>query len=423
MIDTSPSAARTARRRAARAASCLCFLVLFWSLATPASSAPPTQEELEAELERELGISPDPAPPPLPAPRASPGKLLPDISLIGTFAAAWFSDEPSLRLAAHEPLHRGFQLQEIELAFQSNIDPYLRADVFLAISLDGLEVEEAYVTTLGLPANLQLRGGQLYAPFGRFNQLHFLEATPFADMPLVNRRFFGGEQLRGVGVEASVLLPLPFYVELRAALLSAVNEVSFGLEAEDTEDLGDLLTVVRAATSFDLGDRFTVLAGVSAAQGPNTSGGPETTADHRTGLLGADLHLRLRDPSSRAYTALQAEWAFRRATVPGGRVEQGGAYLWLVRRFDAHWEAAIRGDLLGLPDGRSIGAPAPEGEIAPFLEPVTQQRVGASLSYYLSEFQRLRLQANQDFTPGGDGVQEVFLQYQFIIGSHGAHVF
>src|SRR5690606_15804616 len=103
---------------------------------------------------------------------------------------------------------------------------YLRADVFLAISLDGLEVEEAYVTTLGLPANLQLRGGQLYAPFGRFNQLHFLEATPFADMPLVNRRFFGGEQLRGVGVEASVLLPLPFYVELRAALLSAVNEVS-----------------------------------------------------------------------------------------------------------------------------------------------------------------------------------------------------
>lgn len=419
MFESFRSAARSAWGGVAACAlaPALCLVLSLAPSRAPAST--PSQEELEAELERELGMPPAPPPPPA----AQAGKLLPDISLIGTFAAAWFSDEPTLRLPAHEPLHRGFQLQEIELAFQSNIDPYLRADVFFAISLEGLEVEEAYVTTLGLPANLQLRGGQLYAPFGRFNQTHFLEATPFADMPLMNRRFFGGEQLRGVGLEASVLLPLPFYLELRAATLTADNEVSFGLEAEDVESLGDLLYVGRAAASFDVGDRFTVVAGASVALGPNTSGGEEAPVHHRTDIYGADLYLRLRDPSSRAYTALQGEWALRRATAPGGRLEQGGAYVWLVRRFDAHWEAAIRGDLLALPRGRSVGAPAPEGEIAPFLEPVSQQRVGASVSYYLTEFQRLRLQANQDFGPEGESVQEVFLQYQFIIGSHGAHVF
>lgn len=404
------------RRRAGWAL--LSILVSIFSF--PSFASNPSQEELEAELERELGAAPEA---PLPLPGAAPGKLLPDISLVGTFAAAWFSDEPTLRLPAHEPTHDGFQLQEIELAFQSNIDPYLRADVFLAISLGGIEVEEAYVTTLDLPAGLQLRAGQLYAPFGRFNQLHFLEVTPFADMPLVNRRFFGGEQLRGVGAEASILLPLPFYLELRAASLTAGNEVSFGLPAVDIERVTDLLGVARLSTSFHLGERLTLLAGASVANGPNVSGGIEATDRNRTDVIGADLYLHLRDPASRAHTALQAEWAHRRATVPGGRVQQGGAYLWVVRRFDAHWEAAIRGDYLGLP-ASSFGHPEPEGEIAPFLEPTRQKRVGASVSFYPSEFQRIRLQANQDFGPqGSEGVQEVFLQYQFVMGAHGAHVF
>src|SRR5690606_25480536 len=100
-----------------------------------------------------------------------------------------------------------------------------------------------------------------YAPFGRFNQLHYLEVTPFADLPLVNRRFFGGEQLRGLGAEVSYLFPLPFYLEVVGAIMSADNEVSFGVPATEIEKPRDLLGVARIETSFDLGDRLTLLGG------------------------------------------------------------------------------------------------------------------------------------------------------------------
>lgn len=388
---------------------------------------------LEAELAAELGAQPaSPPSPPFHAsgpPQQGPGRaaLLPDISLVGTFSANWFSDTPTERPHGHEPSHRGFQLQEIELALQSNIDPYFRADVFLAFSLFGVEVEEAYFTTLQLPWNLQVRGGQFLSPFGRINQLHYLEVTPFADLPLPIRRFLGGEQLRGLGVEGSVLLPLPFFLELRAAVQTANNEVSFGVPAADVEDLTDLLSVGRAIGSFDLADRLTLNVGLSVANGPNSSGGLEFTDKNRTDLFGADLYLRLRDPASVAYTALQAEYLFRRATVPGGRLEQGGGYAWLVRRFDKHWEAAIRADFLGLPAGTAHGHPDAQGEVAEWLAPATQQRVGASISWYPSEFSRIRLQANRDFgldlDRGAEGVTEVFVQYQFAIGAHGAHPF
>ncbi len=392
-------------------------------------------EDLEAELERELGTA-----------RTTPvaAQLLPEISLVGTMAGAVFSDAPSPRLPAHEPWHDGFSLQEIELGFRSSVDPYVRADVYLALSLAGIEVEEAYATTLALPANLQLRAGQFYAPFGRFNQLHFLEVTPFVDMPLVNRRFFGGEQLRGMGVELSFLFPLPFFLELRTAAQTADNRLSFGVPAEDVHGAEDLLGVARLVASFDLGERLNLLGGVSYANGPNAEGPVE--ARPRTQILGADLQLHLRDAASRAYTALQAEWIARRAALPGGGVREGGAYLWLVRRFDAQWEAAVRADWMGLPQGRTFGRPAldvhedhlryavrrdfhaahDDGHVAgaPSFKPFGQRRFGAAISFYPSEFQRIRLQANYDFLPDERrGIQEYFLQYQFVIGSHGAHVF
>src|SRR5690606_3607636 len=118
----------------------------------------------------------------------------------------------------------------------------------------------------------------------------------------------------------------------------------------------------RLATSVDMGDRLNLFGGISYANGPNASGGIRHTDEFRTQVYGADLQLRLRDPASRAYTALQAEWALRRATVPGGGYREGGAYLWLIRRFDAHWEAAIRGDWMGLPVGRTFGHPGTHDE-------------------------------------------------------------
>jgi len=43
------------------------------------------------------------------------------------------------------------------MSLGATVDPYLRLDSNLVFSPDGVEVEEAYATTLDLPAQLQLR--------------------------------------------------------------------------------------------------------------------------------------------------------------------------------------------------------------------------------------------------------------------------
>src|SRR5690554_6060132 len=120
----------------------------------------PLDDELE-RMERELdqGTSTPSSPPP-PTQRAAidPAQLAqsmnPDISLIADFALAWFSDEPAL-LGGHDATDMGFNLQGLELGLAAGIDPYWRFDSHILISLFGLEVEEAYATTLALPFGLQ----------------------------------------------------------------------------------------------------------------------------------------------------------------------------------------------------------------------------------------------------------------------------
>ena len=52
------------------------------------------------------------------------------------------------------------------------VDPYFRFDSNLVFSQFGVEIEEAYATTLDLPANLQVRAGQFLTRFGRINATH-----------------------------------------------------------------------------------------------------------------------------------------------------------------------------------------------------------------------------------------------------------
>ena len=67
--------------------------------------------------------------------------------------------------------------------------------------------------TTSLPYNLQLKGGQFFAAFGRLNPTH-PHTWDFADTPLVNGLFFGPDGLRGVGAQVSWTLPLPWYSQL-----------------------------------------------------------------------------------------------------------------------------------------------------------------------------------------------------------------
>jgi len=101
----------------------------------------------------------------------------------------------------------------IELALQGYVNPFARADVFLHKhnGEEPAELEEAFLSIeRGLPLNLGLRTGKLRPDLGRINKEHFhtyyyiLPSHPVQSM-------LGQEMWAGTGLEANVLVPLPWY--------------------------------------------------------------------------------------------------------------------------------------------------------------------------------------------------------------------
>ncbi|NIQ82636.1 MAG: hypothetical protein GTN93_32095, partial [Anaerolineae bacterium] len=70
----------------------------------------------------------------------------PNVSAIG-----WFQAQIGRPI---EEVDEAFRLEEAEVAFQAVVDPYARADVFVAVGHHGVELEEAYLTWFRLPLDL-----------------------------------------------------------------------------------------------------------------------------------------------------------------------------------------------------------------------------------------------------------------------------
>lgn len=339
---------------------------------------------------------------PAPAKEASGGvslqSLLPDIALIGDFALAWFSEDENLQGGAHDPTANGFNLQQLELSLSSKVDPYFRFDANLVFSLYGVELEEAYATTLDLPAGLQLRAGQFLTRFGRINSTH-PHSWNFADSPIANTRVFGGEGNRGLGVELSWLTPLPWYVEL----VGSTTTIEGGPKVQDPLDLQWMGAVKQF---FPLSEDLSLSFGLSAATTPNITG-----RNNRTDLYGADLYLKYRPitEESTLVVSLQTEVFYRRRQIPEDLIADTGAYAELFVRFAQRWGAAGRFEL-GTPD---------EDEL-----PENRYRGAASLTFWPTEFSRIRAQGSIDVPRWLDEpIYAAFLAAEFSIGAHGAHAF
>src|SRR5438876_10236748 len=222
--------------------------LLFLALAVPAAAQQAdagVPQDLEKELEKAIkadtsaaqqGQKGPPAPPeavtsstgsaPQTLPRGSQS-LNPDMSAILDADFGWQRRAPQLLSGDDPDLHAegtrhavGFTAQEVELAFSAIVDPYFKGEVYLTIpNLEGIEVEEAFVTTTSLPWNLQIKGGSFRSAFGRQNGQH-LHVQDFTRRPLINSAFLGSDGLRGPGVQVSWLSPLPFYLTFSAEAFS-----------------------------------------------------------------------------------------------------------------------------------------------------------------------------------------------------------
>ncbi|HEX5036891.1 MAG TPA: hypothetical protein VFX30_07005 [bacterium] len=321
-------------------------------------------------------------------------RLLPDISLIGTFAGAYFSQEPAGETGV-DPSRTGFNLQEIELAFQSVIDPYFRADVMLAFGEEGVELEEGYFTTLGLVKGLQIRGGKMRLPFGRQNQKH-TENWDFVDNTLVNKAFLGPDGLKELGIEISYLIPVPFFLQLQGTFSNGDGDTSFG-----GTRVKDFLYQGRVTMSFDPSVNTSLLFGGSAAFGFNASG-----LGNQTMIYGGDFLFKWKPKSYRS-VVWQSEYLFRQFDDAAGNQNDGGLYSYIDWQFLKRWHAGIRYDQMGLPEA-----------IVP-----KEYRLSPAITFNPTEFTRIRAQYEYDKVANLDSVHAAFLQFEFSMGPHGAHPF
>ncbi len=352
--------------------------------------------------------------------------LMLDLSLDVLAAAAYFSDQPNLNFGGHDPNSRGFTLENVELALGATVDPYLRADANIVFTLDNgessVEVEEAYFTTLALPYRLQLIGGQFVTRFGRINPQH-PHMWDFADQPVIANRLFGPDGLRNPGVQLSWLAPLPVYLELIASAQNANGETAasflynegevvggYTLIARDVHHASDLLYMGRIRTAANPVDTMEMVLGGSALFGPNAS-----DTDARTEIYGADFYAKWRPLSAERgfpFVAFQTEGMWRHYQTPGTPLHDRGLYAQALWGFVPRWVAGARVEYANGGDGT---------------DPLRDHRlrVSPNVTFYPSEFSKWRLQYDADLAQhmGGKTGHAVFLQVEFLIGSHGAHTF
>jgi hypothetical protein len=372
------------------------------------------------------------------------GSLI-DISVIldATVGGSTADDEAlgQINLGDHDPKVTGFNVRNEEMVVTADVDPYFYGllDVVYKINEEGdsdLELEEAYGLTTGLPGNLQFKVGQFFTEFGRANPTH-PHTWQFVNFPVILARIFGGEGWRGQGARVSWLVPgTPIQLLVGCANARGDTQASFlgpdggmmgayTLTNRSVTNLSDLAWNARAEASHDVtikNGTVTVLGGFSFGYGANGTG---TAAN--TEIYGVDLYVKWKPERTDAgwpFVAWQTEAVWRHydaeaqddpTVLPSTTYRDWGFYTQLIWAFRRPWTAGIRYDY-----AYSNG-----------VYPGNADRISLALTYYTSEFARIRLEANWDLVDGlgtivpgaSDHAFSLWINFDFSLGKHGAHKF
>lgn len=319
----------------------------------------------------------------------------PDISVIGDF---------QLRYMSEGERNWDTYLNGVELNFSSVIDPYARADIYPVFEGEGgdlhVHLEEAYLTTLSLPLNLQVRAGKFRQQFGRMNLTH-RHALPVIDVPVAYETFLG-EAMIDQGLSVSWLVPNPaFYQELILDVTQGPGESPLFTKSEgNTPQL-----MMHFKNFWSLTENATLQLGFSGALGENEFG-------ERSRLGGVDISYIWKPVRYNTYRSLewQTEFFFSGTDHPGpdGVMTENswGMYSWLQYQLSRRWY------LTGL---YSYGE-------NPMDHTMSEQAVSATLAWYATEFQKLEIgpKISTDNNFGETAFSGLF-RWVFVIGTHGAH--
>jgi hypothetical protein len=315
----------------------------------------------------------------------------PDIALIGNFRGAAGDNEINPASA--------LSLDEVEASFQAVVDPYARADFFVSLSPDDVEVEEGYLTFTALPAGLLAKVGKFKQQFGKVNTMHPHQES-WVDRPIVLENLLGGEEgLNDAGISVSRLIMNPFM------FLEATGEVYRGDSSVfQSHERGQVSLLGRLRAYRDISESTNLDVGSSIAWGHNDVG-----ADFTTRLIGVDATVRYRPLRRAIYKRFLGRtelfWSRReQQPVPESAF---GMYASGDYQFARRWFAGVRYDWSERAFDSSLVDKGPS----------------VLLTFWPSEFSQVRGQYRRLRYAEGVTSNELLFQFLFSIGAHGAHTF
>jgi hypothetical protein len=299
--------------------------------------------------------------------------------------------------------------REFEFSFQSALDPYTRTKIFASyeeeleiagIDLEepgtagghgGFSIEEAYLYWVGLPGNLGLKAGKFRQEIGLFNRWH-THALYEIDRPLAAVAFLGDDGLIQTGL--SLTTPsLAIGPATQSLVLEATQGTNDALFAGGT----DLSALGRFQSFWDLGAASYFQVGATGVTGRNDA------EDLDTRLLGLDFFFRWAPANASMYRGveLRSAWYFATQEIAGARQTGHGGYGQVNARLNRRLVLGTRVDYL---DG--YGSDPRIVQVVP------------SLSWWQSEWVRLRLQYNFVKPAAADPSHTVLLQVVWAMGPH-----
>jgi hypothetical protein len=293
-------------------------------------------------------------------------------------------------------------LNETEVSFQSVVDPYIRADFFVSFGRDpdthkyGASIEEGYLTTLSLPAKLQLKVGKFREAVGKINPTH-PHALPFVDLPNAYVNYFGEEGLNDEGASVSWLTPAKFYQELTFQATSGAGESPMFHRGDNNR----FIYLAHLKNFFTLSDNATLEFGITGITGPNDS-------SRNTNIAAADITYKWKPVQMNTYKSLtwQNEIFYGNAKYSSNKMSNSfGLYSFLEYQVAKRWFLTGRYDYAQKPFNKSI----------------IEQAYSLSAGWLATEFQKIEFEGKFTNVNVQPDYNQFWIRWIFVIGAHGAH--
>lgn len=394
--------------------------------------------------------------------KISSNEFNPAFSMILDAGLAVYSNDEEYEMAGF-PLageagvaDEGFNINEVELIGSANVDDKFYGVVTLGVhNHDGeteLDIEEAFFQTTALPNGFTVKGGKFFSELGYLN-IHHKHAWDFADEPLVYRGMLGG-QYADTGLQARWIAPTDLFLEFGAEHTrgDAFPAGGSGRDGRGATVLfAHLGGDIGRSSSWQLGFSHLSASDVHAELGGHSHGHEEAAENHfegETKLSGIDFVYKwapngnskernLKIQAEYFDRELEGEFEYEGANNETGDgdilADQQGWYVQAVYQFKPRWRVGLRYDQLTSDNSLVVNTRgagfADDDELLEATgwadEGAEPERSTIMLDYSNSHFSRVRLQYSTEESrhPGEEKDDQIFVQYIYSLGSHGAHNF